>query len=110
MNDLINELIQVQTNGMENFYIERMLTYSYYECAENDLQASYQKGLKASDLFFSIVPADKIVATDYKYKGYLLSKTGNDSLAIIELENAAKADPKKGSELYGEIAKMHMIK
>ena len=106
--EAINELIQVQTNGMENFYIERMLTYSYYECAENDLQASYQKGLKASTAFFSIVPTDKIVATDYKYKGYLLSKTGNDSLAIIELENAAKADPKKGSELYGEIAKMHM--
>ena len=106
--EAINELIQVQANGMENFYIERMLTYSYYECTENDLQASYKKGLKASDVFFSLVPADKIVASDYKFKGYLLSKTGNDSLAIIELENAAKADPKKGGELYGEIAKMHV--
>lgn len=106
--EAIGELLQVQADGMENFYIERMLTYSYYECTENDLQASYQKGLKASDAFFSMVPKDKIVATDYKFKGYLLSKIGNDSLAIIELENAAKADPKKGGELYGEIAKMHM--
>jgi tetratricopeptide (TPR) repeat protein len=106
--EAISELIQVKSNGMENFYIERMLTYSYYECVENDSQESYQKGLKSSDLFFKIVPIDKIISTDYKYKGYLLSKTGNDSLAIIELENAAKADPKKGGELYGEIAKMYM--
>ena len=106
--EAIIELIQVKSSGMENFYIERMLTYSYYECTENDLPESYKKGLKSSDLFFSIVPKDKIISSDYKYKGYLLSKTGNDSLAVIELENAVKADPKKGFELYGEIAKMYM--
>ncbi len=106
--DAIGELTSVQAGGFNNFYVERMLTYSYYECTENDVKASYAKGLETSAKFFQMVPKDKVLASDYKYKGYLLSKSGNDSLAILELETAATIDPTVAGELYGEIGKMQM--
>lgn len=106
--DAINELTSVQSNGFNNFYVERMLTYSYYECAENDVKVSNAKGLESSDKFFALVPKDKVLASDYKYKGYLLSKAGSDSLAIIELEKAAELDPSVAGELNGEIGKLYM--
>ncbi len=104
--EAITELNSVQTGGLNNFYIDRMLTYSYYECTENDVKANYVKGLESSDKFFQKVPSDKIIASDYRYKGLLLSKNGKDSLAIIELERAITADPLKVNELIGEIGKL----
>jgi Tfp pilus assembly protein PilF len=104
--EAITELNSVQAAGLNNFYIDRMLTYSYYECTENDVKANYVKGLESSDKFFQKVPSEKIIASDYRYKGLLLSKTGRDSLAIIELERAITADPLKANELIGEIGKL----
>ena len=104
--EAITELNSVQTNGFTNFYIDRMLAYSYYECSENDVKTNYQKGLVSIDNFFKTVPSDKILATDYKYKGLLLSKNGNDSLAIIELNKAYSLDPEKNIELMGEVGKI----
>ncbi len=105
--EAIPELLTVQNNGFNNYYIERMLTYSYFECTENDLKTNYLKGIESSDKFFKIVPSDKILATDYKYKGLLLSKNGSDSLAIIELEKAYTLDIDKNFELMGDVAKMY---
>jgi tetratricopeptide (TPR) repeat protein len=104
--EAINELNTVQASGLTNFYIDRMLTYSYFECTENDVKANYVKGLESSDKFFSKVPSEKIIASDYRYKGLLLSKTGKDSLAIIELERAISSEPEKANELIGEVGKL----
>ena len=104
--EAINELTTIQAGGLRNFYIDRMLTYSYFECTENDVKVNYVKGLESSDKFFGQVPAEKIIASDYRYKGLLLSKTGKDSLAIIELERAITADPAKSNELIGEVGKL----
>ncbi len=106
--EVITELNYLKANGMDNFYIERMLATSYCECTENDVKASYIKGIEASKKFFEIVPQDKILASDYKYKGLLLSKSGSDSLAIIEFTNVINTDPTKSSEMYSEIAKLYM--
>jgi tetratricopeptide (TPR) repeat protein len=85
-----------------------MLTYSYFECTENDVKVSYAKGLETSKKFFEMAPADKVLASDYKYKGYLLSKSGSDSLAILELEKAILIDPTVAGELHGEVGKLYM--
>ena len=50
----------------------------------------------------------KYVSDDYKYQGLLMSKTGQDSLGIIELEKAIALDPAANCELNEEIAKVYL--
>ena len=106
--EAIPELERIQSEGFTNFYTKRMLTYSYFECNENGAQEIYQKGLDASGQFFAIAPSEKIIASDYRYKGMLLSKLGNDSLAIVELEKAVALDSSNAKDLLGDIGKLNM--
>jgi tetratricopeptide (TPR) repeat protein len=104
--EAIPELLSVKNNAFTNHYIDRMLSYSYYECTtEPD---AIKKGLEASELFFATCPSDKIVFMDYKYKGMLLSKNGQDSLAIIEFEKTSNLDQKSAIELAGDLAKLYL--
>ena len=103
---VIPEIELLQAKGFNNFYMERMLTYSYYECT-TDTDAA-KKGIAASNRFFAIVPSEKVIYLDYKYKGLLLSKSGSDSLAIIELEKASSIDTVAAKELAGDIGRMYM--
>lgn len=104
--EVIPEIESLQKNGFNNFYMERMLTYSYAECS-TDPEAT-KKGMEASGRFFAIVPSDKIIYLDYKYKGTLLSKSGSDSLAILELEKASSINGEAAKELAGEIGRLYM--
>lgn len=104
--EVIPELESLQKSEFNNFYMERMLTYSYTECTTDP--EAVKKGLSASDRFFAIVPAEKIIYLDYKYKGLLLSKSGQDSLAILELERASAFDSEAAKELAGEIGRLYM--
>ncbi|MBI1835764.1 MAG: hypothetical protein HYR91_00715 [Flavobacteriia bacterium] len=105
--EAIPELLNVQNNGFNNFYIERMLTYSYFECASDPVNVNFEKGLMSSDNFFKIVPAEKIIGSDYKYKGMLYTKLGKDSLAISQYESAALKDTSITKDMLGEIAKIY---
>jgi len=70
--------------------------------------AAFTKGYKAINKFFQKT-ADKnfkYIAEDYKHKGSLLSKTGKDSLGVVELQKAIDLDPTKNCELYGDIGKI----
>jgi tetratricopeptide (TPR) repeat protein len=104
--DVIPEIESLQNKGFNNFYLERMLAYSNYECAAAPDGA--KKGLEASDRFFKMVPKENIIYLDYKYKGLLLSKAGSDSLAIIELEKASELDKDAARELAGDIGRLYM--
>ncbi|MES2589867.1 MAG: hypothetical protein V4622_12885 [Bacteroidota bacterium] len=104
--EVITELESLKQNGFDNFYVERMLTYSYAECTTDKEAAA--KGLVASEAYFKMVPTDKVIFLDYKYKGLLLVNAGKDSLAIIELEKASAIDEAAKKELAGQIAKMYM--
>ena len=106
--EAITELVALQTNGFVNFYTRRMLTYSLYECNPESKKEINQQGIAESDLFFSIVPNEKIIASDYKYRGLHYTKLESDSLAILQFEKAIEFDKEKGPELYGEIGKLHM--
>lgn len=109
--EAIPELETIHGNGFANFYSERLLAYSYYECNAKEAQAAadvYKKGMDASDRFFKIAPQDKVIAMDYKYKGLLLAKLGSDSLAVAELERAVAKDSLGSGEIMGELAKLHI--
>ncbi len=105
--DALPELENLQKNKFNNFYVERMMSYSYYECGDKTDKEAYNKGLGANEQFFKMVPQDKIISSDYKYKGLLLSKLGKDSLAVIELEKASSIDTSKTRELAGDVAKLY---
>ncbi len=109
--EAIGELENLQKAGNTKFYLDRMLGYSYAELGNVTDKEAYNKGLSSITKFFektSTVPNFKYVATDYKYKGILLAKTGKDSLGVIEMEKAAQMDPKLAGEITNEIAKSYM--
>lgn len=100
------EFENVEKLGLTNFYLERMKAYSAIECAT--MTDGAQKGIDILNHYFTIVPQEKILFTDYKYKGIAYSKLGQDSLAIIELEKASSLDSKVAVELATDIAKLYM--
>ncbi len=108
--EAIGELENLQKAGNTKFYLDRMLGYSYAELGNTIDKEAFNKGLSSINLFFektSTVPNFKYVATDYKYKGILLAKTGKDSLGVIEMEKVASMDPTKATEMLREIAKAY---
>jgi len=110
-NEAIAELENLQKAGNTKFYLDRMLGYSYAEIGNTLDKEAFNKGLVSINTFFektTAIPNFKYVATDYKYKGILLAKTGKDSLGVIEMEKAIALDPAKSSDIIREIAKANM--
>lgn len=86
-----------------NFYLYRILAYSYYETGD------YDKGTDYINKFWAIVPEQKIIAKDYEYQGKLMGKKGQDSLAVFNLSKAIDLDSTNG-DLYGDMATIYMAK
>jgi tetratricopeptide (TPR) repeat protein len=86
----------------QQFKINRLLAYSYFETGD------YVNGLSFMDKYWKDVENKKYIASDYEYYGKLLSKTGKDSLAVINLRKAIELDTNK-SELFGEIGNIHFL-
>ncbi len=84
-----------------NFYLNRYLAYAQYETAD------YIGGMENINIFFTKAPTDKVIPQDYEYRAKLLSKTGKDSLAIIDFKKAMELQPDK-VELNGDIASCFM--
>lgn len=92
---LFNELIKQDTT--KNF-VNRLLAYSYFETGD------YATGYKYINTFFNRAHKEKtkIIASDIEYRGKINSKIGQDSLAIIDFEEALKMDSTK-VDLYSEM-------
>jgi tetratricopeptide (TPR) repeat protein len=106
--EAISEIEKLQTGGNTSLYLDRYLGYSYAEQGNKPDTMAYKKGLIAINKFFdksAKVSNFKYVATDYKYKGLLLAKTGKDSLGVIEMEKAIALDPKMANDVLREMAK-----
>lgn len=84
--ETINEIIKMDSS---NAILSRLIGYSYYE------QEEYQKGMEFMERFFAKVDPQKIIGSDYEYYGKLLYKTGNDSLAAINVKKAIDLDTSK---------------
>jgi tetratricopeptide (TPR) repeat protein len=76
--------------------IYRLLAYSSYELG------NYPEGLDYMNTFFSKIDSSKLLSSDYEYYGKLLSKTGQDSLAVINYEKAIAQDSTKFT-LYNDL-------
>ena len=109
--EAVSEIEGLQKSGNTNLFLDRYLGYSYAELGNKTDTLAYKKGLMAINKFFekaATKPNFKYQATDYKYKGVLLGKTGKDSLGVIELEKAIALDPSVATDLLREIAKIYM--
>ena len=84
-----------------NPFTYRYLAYSQYETAD------YVGGLENINNLFTNQAADKIIPQDYEYRAKLLSKTGKDSLAILDFRKAMELQPDK-IELNGDIANSYV--
>jgi len=80
----ITELQNDLSKDSSNIILYRLLGYSQYE------KKDYKTGLVNMNKFFAKSKGTKvkIIGSDYAYLGKLLSKNGQDSLAIISLNQA----------------------
>lgn len=107
--EAITEIEALQTAGNSSLYLDRILGYCYAEVGDKTDKEAYNKGLTSINKFFTKAGNDfKYLASDYKYKGILLAKTGSDSLGVLEIEKAIALDAASKTELLREIAKIQM--
>ncbi len=105
--DAVAEYENLKKANYNSVYLERLAAYSYAEMGDKNDTLAYAKGLDAINRFFSMAGNDfKFIPNDYKYKGLLLSRTGKDSLGLIEMEKAIALDSTKAGEAYTEMAKI----
>lgn len=105
--EAVQEYEGLKKANFENVYLERLAAYSYAEMGNKTDTAAYTKGLKAINQFFaSAGNGFKYIANDFKYKGVLLSRTGQDSLGVVEMEKAISLDSSFSGEIYGTLANM----
>ena len=105
--DAVREIQEVQVKDNSSAYLYRVLGYAYYELGDKSDKEAYTKGLSAINTFFQKTQGKnfKYIADDYKYKGLLLAKTGNDSLGILEIQKAIDMDP-ANCDLNSDIGKI----
>ena len=108
--EAIKELEGLQKRGFNNFYMDRMLAYSYCQAKGLDPLEASEKGLAYLANFFKTAPEDNVYASDYRFKGLLLNKKGEDSLAIIELEKSVEMDSENKGDALGDIADIYVKK
>lgn len=99
----VTELENALPCNPDYVYMYRFLGKSYYETGD------FAKGLENINIFFNRADAAKIpiIGDDYAYKGRLLNKSGQDSLAIIMFQEAAKLDTAFAKDAYNEIGAIH---
>ncbi len=84
------ELEKALTCNTNNEYMYRVLGYTCFETGD------YAKGLEYINKYFDLAKESgraKISGSDYGQKGKLLSKSGQDSLAVEFLKQAVSEDP-----------------
>jgi tetratricopeptide (TPR) repeat protein len=84
--DAITEIQKIQAKDSSDIILYRVLAYCQFE------NKDYKNGLININKFFTKAgsqPAIKVLASDYTYYGKLLSKNGQDSLAMVKMGQAA---------------------
>lgn len=108
--EVLPQVEQIEKNGFVNLYTKRMLFYSLYECNESGDSLRYVQALKESDQFLKIVSKDKIISIDYKYRGMIYDKLGQEDKTIEQYYLAAGIDTAKAAEYLTDIAKLYAEK
>lgn len=103
--EMIPQLNILSAGNMNNFFIQRFYAFAYNDCTTDSL--ALDKALSASDRFFAMVPKDKINYQDYKLRGTIYQKKGQDSLAIIAFEQASAVNDIAYKELANDLLKLY---
>lgn len=90
-----------------NAYQLRYRGYAFDELGDKTDKDANVKGLDAMNKFFEVADKQKVkvMIDDYRHKGNLLFKSGQDSLGTLELTKAIAMDSVKNCELNGDIGK-----
>lgn len=102
--DAITEMNKVMVKDTNSPILYRIIAYSQYETG------NYKDGLSNINKFFvkAAKANTKILPSDYAYQGKLLSKNGQDSLAIVKMNQAISNDPNGDvADLYSQIANIY---
>ncbi|MEI6408265.1 MAG: tetratricopeptide repeat protein [Bacteroidota bacterium] len=97
-----SELVEkiLKKDGTKN-YLRRLQAYCDYE------NGDYQQGLNILNDYFKIVAPDKILASDYEYRGKLIVKTKGDTLmAVNDYKKTISIDTARWRDLYLEISNL----
>jgi tetratricopeptide (TPR) repeat protein len=84
--DAISVLKGIEANNQNNPTLYHVLAYSYYNLDNS------ADGISAYNKYFAIAKPEELEAYDFTSYADMLSKTGNDSLAIISLRRAITID------------------
>ncbi|MDF3027458.1 MAG: Tetratricopeptide 1 repeat-containing protein [Fluviicola sp.] len=106
----LSQIEQIEKHGFVNLYTKRMLYYSLYECNESADSLRYVQALNESENFLKIVPKEKIISSDYKYRGMIYDKLGQEDKTVEQYYLAAAIDTAKASEYLTDIAKLYAEK
>ncbi len=84
--NVILQIKDVMTSDSSSITLYRLGGYSYYETEK------YDEAKKYMEIFFKKVNPQRIISSDYAYFGRILSKMGNDSLAVEYFYKAISKD------------------
>ena len=94
----INQINQIMVLDSVSYNdLNRALAYSYFELKD------YPKAKYYITKFFKKSPTEKLYAKDYVYFGRILQKVGQDSLAVIKLEQGYQIDT-ANTDILNDIA------
>jgi tetratricopeptide (TPR) repeat protein len=89
-----NSLATVSPNDPKSLIVSRLRGYSAYE------NAAYPQGVEyMTDFFSKVKDTTRIVGSDYVYLGKSLLKSGNDSLAYINILKGVQKDSTQADAL-----------
>ncbi len=95
--EAIEKVQEMQRVDSARTYLYRVLTVSYFETADIP-----NAQLNSNKFFLKEKDSKNIISMDYEYLGKIYGKSGNDSLAILNLEKAYQLDSTK-AELLGDL-------
>ena len=101
--DALVELTKLEEQKYDNVFLYRLKGISDYETG------NYDQAQKDLDIFFKKADPKIYKAMDYEYYGKTLLKKGQDSLAILSMEQAVKLDTSR-VDLYGDIGSYYYSK
>ena len=101
--DAVKEIQTIFQKDTSSVILYRIMGYSLYETGK------YKDGLDYINKFFAKAAKakTKILPSDYAYQGKLLSKNGQDSLAIEKMKQALAKDSSDAGDLYSQIANIY---
>ncbi|HQQ95327.1 MAG TPA: hypothetical protein PLQ93_12275 [Bacteroidia bacterium] len=103
--EAIDEYNMLKEKNYSNLFMERLAAYSYYEIGDEADKDAYARGLLAIMRFFDMAGENfKYLASDYKYKGLLLLKNGNERQGREAIQKAVELDADIEADIRTELS------